>query len=73
MHFRSWLFLTALTLLLTGFAIHRAGWLTEREPASGRRLMARLHGSAQDLFASEAGSRYRTGESRHWKYLLLKH
>jgi hypothetical protein len=73
MHFRSWLFLTAMTLLLTGFAVSRAGWLDERTSAPNHRGVARVHASAQDLFASESGSRFRTGEPRHWKYLMLKH
>jgi hypothetical protein len=71
MHFRSWLFITVATLLLTGFVVCRAGWFTR--PSPSRHVVARLHASAQDLFASESGARFRTGEARHWKYLLLKH
>ena len=71
MRIRSWLFVTVCTVLLTGFTVSRAGWLGERSSASGRRLV-RVHATAQDLFASESGARFRSGEARHWKYFLLK-
>jgi hypothetical protein len=70
MHIRSWLFVTACTLLVTGFTLSRTGWLGER--TSAVRRIAHVHATAQDLFASDSGCRYRTGEPRHWKYLLLK-
>jgi hypothetical protein len=72
MHIRSWLFVTACTLLLTGFTLSRAGWLGDKSAPSGRRA-ARAHATTQDLFASESGCRFRSCEPRHWKYLMLKH
>jgi hypothetical protein len=74
MHLRSWVFVTASTLLLTAFVIGRSGWLTDRTAApAARHAAARVHASAQDLFASESGNRFRSGEPRHWKYLMLRH
>jgi hypothetical protein len=73
MHFRSWLVLTSITLLITGFAVSRTGWLNAEQANCNRHSVARAHASVQDLFASESGSRFRTGEPRHWKYLMLKH
>ena len=72
MRIRSWLFVTACTLLLTGFTVSHAGWLGQKYAATGRHLV-RVRATAQDLFASESGCRFRTGEVRHWKYLMLKH
>jgi len=72
MNFRSWLFLTLATLFVTAFAVSRAGWVDRAAPPA-HHVVARAHASAQDLFASESGTRFRYGEARHWKYLMLKH
>ena len=72
MRIRSWLFVTVGTLLLTGFTLGRAGWFGDRAAPSSRRV-AHLHATTQDLFASDTGCRFRSGEARHWKYFLLKH
>src|SRR5947199_8612828 len=60
MHLRSWVFVTVGTLLLTAFVLGRAGWLRDQSAsASGKRVAPRVHASAQDLFASESGARFR--------------
>jgi hypothetical protein len=75
MHIRSWIFVTVSTLFLTGFVLSRAGWLSDQtaSPSARRALPSHVHATSHDLFASEAGCRFRSCEPRHWKYWVLKH
>jgi hypothetical protein len=73
MQTRSWIFVTACTLLFTGFVLSQAGWFSKESCPASRRSVPHVAATTQDLFASEAGARYHSGQPRHWKYLMLHH
>ena len=68
-------FLTLLTLLLTFYALTRAGWLQARHGRSGLFRTLKPHSCAelQDPFASSSALRWRQGLPNHWRACLLQH
>lgn len=66
---RGLVFATLFTVVITGFVLSKAGWLTASRSASHR---PRGHVKAQDPFATEAGERWRHCQPHHWRACLLQ-
>lgn len=66
---RSWLAITLAMLALTGFTVARL----KKDGPPGKHRVAHVRASWQELYDSAPGSRFRNSQTRHWKYLLLKH
>jgi hypothetical protein len=63
-----------LSVLLTGFVLTHAGWLPTKQAARPvvRHGEARAHARDNDLFASDAGRRWRNCEPTHWRGYMLQ-
>ncbi len=68
--FRYGLLLTALaTTLLVTFVLHRTGWFDPKTAHAGREV----HAHTADALKVPAVVRYRQGQMKHWRALLLQH
>jgi hypothetical protein len=68
------LILTVVTLVLTGLALTRAGWLQNTSAACDRpaHLKAHVQISLHDALTSEAAWRWRHCQPHHWRACLLQ-
>jgi uncharacterized membrane protein len=58
-------------LAFTGFLLPVSGWFSSRESARpSSRTETRIHARAHDL-SSEAAWRHRTGQTTHWRPLVM--
>jgi hypothetical protein len=72
MRLRSTLVLTVVTVVVATFILSRLYRPTTAEASQVERPISKTQATTADLFASQPGQRYRSGEARHWIYLVLK-